>query len=173
MAGQRLEDVRMTHPQHHRSIPAAGLAQDRPASVRPVPGVDVRDQLLDDMVLVSSGGRGVEILGAAQPGEAVRHDDDGLPHLLRADQPIQPLRQRFAPRLTLDHQLPEAGEPRQHEVDRVAPLWIRRGEIDGGAPQGRIAERIAPKDPAFELEDLDRHFRLRASSRSWVISSIA
>src|SRR5438876_8510192 len=92
--------------------------------------VDERDDLAREVVRVVADRRRVDVLVAAERGEAVGEDEDRRPHLLFADEARGALRHVVAEALPVEVREPRAGEA-DHVVEHreaapasaVVVLW--------------------------------------------------
>src|SRR4051812_16179394 len=95
MAGRRRPDVGMAQRMRDRAIPTGALAEHAaaPATATSEALLDCRQHFLQQEVLPGPHRRGVDILVAAEPGEAIGKGHHDWWHALFADQPVEPFRQ--------------------------------------------------------------------------------
>src|SRR4051812_44191576 len=108
----------MAERMHDRAIPAGTLAIYPPSS-----WAAATETLLDrgqhfpgQKILPGAGGSGVDILIAANPGEAIRKRKDGRRHALLADQAVQAFRHVLAKPLPIGLRQAAAGDA--DEIDQ-------------------------------------------------------
>src|SRR3954453_9301577 len=97
MTGARRPNIRVAQRVCDRAIPTGTLTENAavsgPAAAEAL--LNCRQHLLQQEVLPSADRRGVDVLIAAEPGEAIRKGDDRRWHVLFADKPVEALRQIF------------------------------------------------------------------------------
>jgi hypothetical protein len=153
------EHLRVPHPEHDRAIAAGGFAEDAPALDAVAPG-DEGQHLGEEVVLVGAGRGGVDVLVAADAGEAVGGDDDHLGAGAREDQPIEAAPEVFPERVGAEEHPAGAGEAGEGEQRRRG---LRRrvagGKVDVELALGGIAERVVAKPLAVEAMHDDAPLR--------------
>ena len=141
---------------------AAVIARGERAELR----VDEGHELLRQVVGIAADGRGVDVLVAAERGEAVREDDDRGIHLLLVDEPRRPLGDVLAEPLPAGVARAAAHESDEVEEDRKAALGellrvVLRRQPDVKRTHERIAEGIAPQHVRRMRQDGDAAGRAR------------
>src|SRR5271157_5180392 len=98
MTGRGRPDVGVAQRVRDRAIPAGALAEYAAASGAATSEalLDRRQHFMQQEVLPSTHGSRVDVLVAAEPGEAIGKGDDDRRHALFADQPVEPFRQVLA-----------------------------------------------------------------------------
>src|SRR6266581_5410048 len=75
-----MEDVRIKGGEGERTDAATGAADAAAEAAGPITRVDERDDLLHDIVLIAADGAGVDVLAAAEAGQAVREHVNDARH---------------------------------------------------------------------------------------------
>ena len=91
-------DVGVAQRVRERAVPAGALAEHAaaPGTATPEALLDSWQHFLQQEVLPGAHRSRVDVLVAAQPGEAIGKGDDHWRHVLFADQPVEPFRQIFS-----------------------------------------------------------------------------
>ena len=78
-----------------RAVPAGTLAEHAaaPGAAAAETPLDCRQHFVQQEILPGADGGRVDVLVAAEPGEAIGKGDDDRRHALFADQPVEPFRQ--------------------------------------------------------------------------------
>src|SRR5437588_7089511 len=126
--------------------------------------IDERNQLARDVAGVVADGGGVDVLVAAERGEAVRKDNNHRAHLLFSDEARGALGDVVAEVLPGDVAHPRAGEADEVEKHRKAPqpralVVVLRRQPHRELAYVRVAERVAFQDLGVMLEH-DKRARL-------------
>ena len=134
MADDRAEDIRVAHAEPERAVAAAGLA-DHAAMLRggecPVPGIDERHQLLDDVVLVLAKRGRIDVLAPAQVGETIRErQNHGVRPAVR-DEGVHAVSDTGHPGAVIQEHPPASGKTAQTPRDGVAlaPVFVPGREV--------------------------------------------
>ena len=160
VARRRCERVRMFERHHQRAVPAARFPEDATMfATRTEPELPLgpRHELLDDVRCPRAHRRRVDVLVAAEARHRVHHDDDHRRHALRADQPIEALREVLLVPVVVEERRGRAREARQrveHGVV-VVPRLVALGQVDGHTPHVRVPEAVARQQGTIEVADLD------------------
>jgi hypothetical protein len=82
----------------HRAVPAGALAEHAaaPGTATSEALFDCRQHFMEQEVLPGTHRRRIDVLVAAEPGEAIWKGDDDRWHALFPDQPVEPFRQVLA-----------------------------------------------------------------------------
>src|SRR5271169_847432 len=98
MTSRGRPDVGVAQRVRDRAIPAGTLAEHTapPGTATSETLLDGRQHFMKEKLLPSTYRRRVDVLIAAEPGEAIGKGDDDRRHALLADQPVEPLRQVLA-----------------------------------------------------------------------------
>ena len=160
--GERAEHVGALHRHDHRAVAAGGLAR-QPAVLtrgqRGVAGVDERDDLVAQVVLVAPGAGGVEELRAAVARPAVREHDDRVRAVAGGEHRVEALEHRRLQRRAVGPHVELAGVAHDHvdagERPRVIGLHARRA-VDPQRPARRVAERVGGQQLGFDDEAVER-----------------
>ena len=162
--GDRAPVLRVLHAVDHRAVAAGGLAEAAAvlaARERAELAVDEGDDLARQVVgVVADGGR-IDVLVAAERGEAVRKDDDRRTHLSLVDEPRRALGDVVAEGLPVGVRESRAGEADQVVEHREAPprsLVVLRRQPHAELAHVRVAKRVA-------LEDASTRARARRACR--------
>src|SRR5260221_13555732 len=117
MTGRGGPEVRVEQCMHEGAVAAGALAEDTAATAAATVkfSFDVRHGLLEEKIRPGTHGGAVDVLVAAQSGEAVRKRDDRGRHGAGADQPVEALGHLFAEILPV--RVRRTGPGRAHEVD--------------------------------------------------------
>jgi hypothetical protein len=150
------KDVGVAEGEHERTVPAARGTEDRAGS-GPIPVLDPRDDLLENVVLVPSGRRGVEVLAPAQGRQAIGSDQDRFGGSTRVNERVQATNDG-APEEERPVEVHPSGTgvPREEDEQRQPLGAPRRGKVDRDVPHGRVVPWVPFEDPALEPVDLDR-----------------
>ena len=151
--------LRVLHAVDDRAVAAGGFAEAAAvlaAGEGAEFAVDEGDDFAREVVGVVADRGGVDVLVAAQRGEAVGEDDDRRPHFLFVDQARGALGHVVAEGLPVGVREAGAGEADQvveHRVALAAAVVVARRQPDADFPHMRIAEGIALQDLRVVLED--------------------
>src|SRR6266496_4287947 len=165
MIGDCTPVFRILHAVDDRAVAARRLAEA--ASVlargqRAELAVDERNELAGEVIRVIPDGGRIDVLIAAERGEAIGEHEDRGSHLALVDQSGSPFRDVFAEGLPADMREPRAREADKVEQDGKAPapalvraLVVVRRQPDGELAHMGIAKRIIGQDPGGVLADDD------------------
>ena len=157
--GAGAEDVGAAHAEHQRPDPPAAVPGDAAVLRRgegAVAGVDVGDDVLGDVVLVTAGGARVDELAAAVAGRAV---DEGVDarrrRRLRGVEVLEPLEDRRLEEVAVAPLLDARAVSGEHIDHRKPPLGVvvvarrkphqqppARGVAEGVAGEGGAVDRV-------------------------------
>src|SRR5262249_31054914 len=98
----------------------------------------------------------VDVLVAAEPGEAIGKGDDYRRHALFPDQPVEPLRQVLAEACPVRMREPAAGEAYKIHQERQSSSVISSRDIHIDDARRRITENIALQSMAFDRDSTNR-----------------
>src|SRR5215831_13383318 len=144
MTGRGRPDVGVAQRVRDGAVPARALAEHAttPGTATPEALLDSRQHLVQQEVLPSARGSRVDVLVAAEPGEAIREGDDNRWHVLFPDQPVEPFRQVLAEANPI--RMGQAASGEADEGRRAEAIPVRH------AGPGRRHRRRAPSDhPAY------------------------
>lgn len=97
---------------------------------------------VDEEVFPAAHGGRVDVLVAAQPGEAVGKGDHGRGHLARRHQTVQPLGQVLAEVFPVHMARAAGGEADQVDQQRQAAAIVPVGDVDDDLAPRRIAQKV-------------------------------
>ena len=162
--GSRPDAAAVTHRVHERAVAARALAEDAAPAVAAAAeaGLDGGQHLGDEERLPGAHGGAVDVLVAAEAGEAVGKGDDDRRHGARADEAVEALGNVLAVVLPGGVRRAAAGEADEIDEERQAVAVMAGGQIDVDAAQGRIAEDVALQDGALDVDGRHRPFRDRS-----------
>ena len=151
VVGDRAPVLRILHAVDDRAVAARALAEAAAMLARGEGaelGVDQGNELLREVVGVAADRRRVDVLVAAERGEAVGKDEDRRRHLLLLDQPRGALGHVLGVAAPSGVAGPAAHEADQIEQHRVAAagvpgVVVLRRQPDVQRPGDRVAEGIA------------------------------
>ena len=154
VTGRGRPDVGMAQRVRDRAIPAGTLAEHAaaPGTAAAEAPLDGRQHLLQQEILPGADRSRVDVLVAAEPGEAIGKGDDDRRHALLADQPVEPFRQVFAETGPIGMRQAAAGEADQIHEQRQSLSVMPGRNVDVDGARRRIAEHVA-----FERLALDRN----------------
>ena len=146
-----MEDVRVERGEGEGTDATAGPADAAAQPVSAVTRVDEGHELLHDVILVAAGGGRVDVLAAAEAGEAVREDEDDARHPAGDEVVEVGVIPGIAEATVQEHEAAtrEAHQAEDDGVPLVGRCLVVRREVDRKRADVRIAERVALEDFAL------------------------
>ncbi len=157
MTGRRRPDVGVAQRVRDRAVPARALAEHAatPGTAAIEALLDCRQHFVQQEVLPKAHRRRVDVLIAAEPGEAIGKGDDDGRHVPFPDQPVEPFRQILAKAHPIRVGQAAAGETDQihQQGQSLSVMPCRDVHIDGA--RRRITQHIALEGLALDRYSAD------------------
>src|SRR5215831_19430229 len=161
MTGRGRPDVGVAQRVRDGAVPARALAEHAttPGTATPEALLDSRQHLVQQEVLPSARGSRVDVLVAAEPGEAIREGDDNRWHVLFPDQPVEPFRQVLAEANPIGMGQAASGEADEVDEQRQSLCVTPGRDVDIDDAHRRITQHIILEGLALDGESVDRTHR--------------
>src|SRR5262249_23618805 len=124
--GERVEHIGIAHRERDRAITPRRFAEDAPALDR-IRGADEWDDFAEQVILVAPGRGRVDVLVAADAGEAIRGGDHDRRTAIGRDETIDAVTEILAERIDVEEHSSGSCETAQREQRRVALGGVETG----------------------------------------------
>ena len=150
-------DLGMAQRVGQRAIPAGALAEHAaaPGTATSKALLDCRQHFIEQKVLPNTHRSRIDVLVAAEPGEAIGKGDDDRRHALFADQPVEPFRQVLAEADPIRVRQAAAGEADKIHQQRQSLSIMSRREVHIHGARRRVTEHVVLEGLALDRDAAD------------------